>query len=106
MLEDAGELSSCENLNSLYQTAVYDELCSDMPRGLLGFWVSCSILTVLLLILVRMNVLPSLLTMWLTVGDDSRGGGGVACYFVWYCRHRRHRRCSDAAIVLPVDTPR
>eukprot|EP00752_Nemacystus_decipiens_P005381 g4879.t1 len=52
VLEDAGELSSCENLNSLYQTAVYDELCTDVPKGLLGFWVSCSILTVLLLILV------------------------------------------------------
>lgn len=53
VLENAGELSSCENLNGLYQTAVYDELCTDLPRGLLGFWVSCSILTVLLLILVR-----------------------------------------------------
>eukprot|EP00903_Cladosiphon_okamuranus_P012954 g12093.t1 len=52
VLEEAGELSSCENLNSLYQTAVYDELCTDVPQGLLGFWVSCSILTVLLLILV------------------------------------------------------
>ncbi len=52
VLENAGELSSCENLNTLYQTAVYDELCDDLPRGLLGFWVSCSILTVLLLVLV------------------------------------------------------
>lgn len=52
ILEDAGELSSCENLNGLYQTAVYDELCKDLPDGLLGFWVSCAFLTVLLLILV------------------------------------------------------
>ncbi|CAN0314917.1 unnamed protein product [Ectocarpus sp. 6 AP-2014] len=52
ILEDAGELSSCENLNGLYQSAVYDELCKDLPEGLLGFWVSCAFLTVLLLILV------------------------------------------------------
>ncbi|CAM9803134.1 unnamed protein product [Ectocarpus sp. 12 AP-2014] len=51
ILEDAGELSSCENLNGLYQAAVYDELCKDLPQGLLGFWVSCAFLTVLLLIL-------------------------------------------------------
>lgn len=52
VLDDAGELSSCENVNGLYQAAVYDELCDDLPSGLLGFWVSCVILTVLLLILV------------------------------------------------------
>ncbi|CAM9899295.1 unnamed protein product, partial [Ectocarpus fasciculatus] len=52
ILADAGELSSCENLNGLYQSAVYDELCKDLPEGLLGFWVSCVFLTVLLLILV------------------------------------------------------
>lgn len=63
VLEDAGELSSCENLNSLYQKAVYDELCTDLPRGLLGFWVSCSILTVLLLILVRFVVVCCLVVV-------------------------------------------
>lgn len=53
VLWDAGELSSCENLNGLYQEAVYDELCDDLPRGLLGFWVSCFFLTLLLVVLVR-----------------------------------------------------
>lgn len=52
VLEDAGELSSCENINGPYQEAVYDELCTLVPEGLLGFWVSCVILTVLLLVLV------------------------------------------------------
>ncbi|CAN0286115.1 unnamed protein product, partial [Hapterophycus canaliculatus] len=52
VLEGAGEPSSCENINGLYQAAVYDELCDDVPSGLLGFWVSCEMLTVLLLILV------------------------------------------------------
>ncbi|CAN0416759.1 unnamed protein product, partial [Laminaria digitata] len=52
VLEDAGELSSCEGLNGPYQAAVYDELCEELPKGLLGFWVSCVLLTVLLLVLV------------------------------------------------------
>lgn len=54
-LEEAGELSSCENLNGAYQAAVYTELCYELPKGLLGFWVSCVILTVLLLVLVRFS---------------------------------------------------
>lgn len=54
VLEDAGELTSCENLNGQYQAAVYDDLCEDVPDGLLGFWVSCAILTVLLLVLVSL----------------------------------------------------
>lgn len=53
VLDDAAFLTSCENLNGLYQAAVYDELCEELPKGLLGFWVSCVILTVLLLVLVR-----------------------------------------------------
>lgn len=55
LLDDAGELSSCENVNGLYQGAVYNELCKDLPRGLFGFWVSCVLLTILLLILVRVR---------------------------------------------------
>lgn len=51
LLEEAGQLSSCENLNEPYQAAVYTELCYELPKGLLGFWVSCVILTVLLLVL-------------------------------------------------------
>lgn len=53
VLWDAGKLSSCENLNGHYQAAVHAELCDDLPRGLLGFWVSCFFLTLLLLVLVR-----------------------------------------------------
>ena len=53
VLWDAGQLSSCENLNGHYQAAVHDELCDDLPRGLLAFWVSCAFLTLLLLVLVR-----------------------------------------------------
>ncbi|CAM9794407.1 unnamed protein product [Pylaiella littoralis] len=52
VLEDGAELSSCENINGKYQAAVYNELCDELPKGLLGFWVSCTILTILLLILV------------------------------------------------------
>ena len=55
LLDEAGQLSSCEGLNGPYQAAVYDELCDELPRGLLGFWVSCVILTVLLLVLVRVT---------------------------------------------------
>ncbi|CAM9421985.1 unnamed protein product [Laminaria digitata] len=51
VLDEAGQLSSCENLNGPYQAAVYEELCDELPRGLLGFWVSCVILTLLLLVL-------------------------------------------------------
>ena len=52
VLEEAAQLSSCENLNGPYQAAVYYELCAELPKGLLGFWVSCVILTLLLVVLV------------------------------------------------------
>ena len=55
VLQNAGELTSCENLNAPYQDAVYNELCTSLPAGLLGFWVSCVILTVLLLLLVSQS---------------------------------------------------
>ena len=52
ILENAANLTSCENINGQYQSVVYDEFCDNLPRALLGFWVSGVILTVLLLMLV------------------------------------------------------
>lgn len=97
ILEDGGELSSCENINGKYQAAVYDELCDELPKGLLGFWVSCALLTVLLLILVSFVYMPLPLVDWC----DSRGSWwsparyyrsscfsswpGATIYWVFFC---------------------
>lgn len=56
ILDDTALLLSCENLNGLYQAAVYDNLCAKLPEGLLAFWVSAVILTVLLLVLVSLVI--------------------------------------------------
>ena len=56
ILENAANLTSCENFNGQYQSVVYDEFCDNLPRALLGFWVSGVILTVLLLMLVRLSL--------------------------------------------------
>lgn len=54
LLDEAAVVTSCRNINSLYQAAVYDQLCEKLPEGLLGLWVSGVFLTVLLLLLVRL----------------------------------------------------
>lgn len=51
ILDEAAVTTSCRNINGLYQEAVYDYTCHDLPEGLLGFWVSSAFLTVLLLML-------------------------------------------------------
>ncbi|CAM9191080.1 unnamed protein product [Ectocarpus sp. 8 AP-2014] len=51
-LEEAAELTSCENINGFYQRVVFEEICDDVPEGLLNYWVSCCLLAVLLLVLV------------------------------------------------------
>lgn len=55
ILDEAAVATSCGNINSLYQEAVYDQLCEKLPEGLLGLWVSGVFLTVLLLLLVRVS---------------------------------------------------
>lgn len=72
VLEDGAELSSCENINGKYQAAVYNELCDELPKGLLGFWVSCTILTILLLILV---IIESALCKFFALGVLTDAGG-------------------------------
>lgn len=60
ILAEAGELTSCENINSQYQTVVYDNFCDKLSIGLLVSWVSCTSLAFLLLMLVRVRFLFSL----------------------------------------------
>lgn len=55
ILDEAAVTTSCRNINGLYQEAVYDYTCHDLPEGLLGFWVSSAFLTVLLLMLVSVR---------------------------------------------------
>lgn len=52
ILNDAAVITSCRNINGLYQAAVYDDLCNSLPEGLRALWVSCVFLTILLIVLV------------------------------------------------------
>lgn len=52
-LDEAGEVVSCQNINGLYRSAVWDELCSELPGVLLVLLVSCVLLSTMLLLLVR-----------------------------------------------------
>lgn len=101
-LEQAAELTSCENINGFYQRVVFEELCDDVPEGLLNYWVSCCLLAVLLLVLVRSVLVlcgcSSLVLLLLAVGSGKLGSKRPAklrkrrqeaiCHMV----QRRHRR--------------
>lgn len=52
-LDDGAELVSCENIGGLYRSVVFEELCGELPRGLMALLVSCVLLFLLLLLLVR-----------------------------------------------------
>lgn len=53
LLVEAGQLVSCSEINGQYQTAVYDAMCDDLPKGLLVLWPACAVLATLLLLMVR-----------------------------------------------------
>lgn len=55
ILEKAGWLGSCRNINRLYQSVVYDDLCDELlDEGLLVL-VSCVILFAVLLLMVSLE---------------------------------------------------
>lgn len=51
-LDDAAEVVSCPKINGLYRSAVWDDLCSELPGWLISLLVSCMTLSALLLLLV------------------------------------------------------
>lgn len=52
-LDEGAELVSCSNINGLYRSAVWDELCGELPKGLMVLLVSCILLSAVLVLLVR-----------------------------------------------------
>ncbi|CAM9637816.1 unnamed protein product [Scytosiphon promiscuus] len=50
-LDEGAELVSCENIGGLYRSVVWDELCGELPQGLMVLLVSCVLLFVFLLLL-------------------------------------------------------
>ena len=51
-LDEAAEVVSCPKINGLYRSAVWDDLCAELPGWLISLLVSCMTLSALLLLLV------------------------------------------------------
>ncbi len=87
-LNEGAELASCSAINGLYRSAVWDELCEELPKGLLALLVSCILLSALLLLLVSccggggvlLSVLLLLLSRSFKIKTRPRGGLSSAFY--------------------------
>ncbi len=54
-LDEAAEVVSCPKINGLYRSAVWDQLCAELPGWLIALLVSCMVLSTLLLLLVSLH---------------------------------------------------
>jgi len=59
-LDEAAEVVSCPKINGLYRSAVWDQLCAELPGWLIALLVSCMVLIALL---VSCMVLSTLLLL-------------------------------------------
>lgn len=87
ILEKAGWLASCHNINGLYQSMVYDDLCDELlDEGLLVL-VSCAILFAVLLLMVSLE--SDCTCCYHRVGDNETPTRHIllcwTCYCHWGC---------------------